>query len=72
MKSPYSLTDIQRPENEAEPVKCVSLDRYERCGFCQSKIVFSHDLDMTYLEVIEKGRCPGCGVSLNPRKFTLQ
>lgn len=72
MKSPYSRPDIQRSEGEIEPVKSIVVEQYERCHFCNSKIVFSHDLNLTYLEVIETGRCPGCGVAMNPKKFTLQ
>jgi len=71
MKSPYTRIDAQR-ESEAETVKSIQVEKYERCSFCNSKIIFSHDLNLTYLEVIETGRCPGCGVAMNPKKFTLQ
>ena len=72
MKSPYNRMEIQRSESEAETVKCIQVEKYERCSFCNSKIVYSHDLNLNFLEVIETGRCPGCGVAMNPKKFTLQ
>ncbi len=71
MKSPYSSKEIQRPETDAQPVQAIMPEKYERCGFCNSKLVFSHDLNLAYLEVIETGRCPGCGVAMHPKKFTL-
>ena len=32
----------------------------------------THDLNISYLQVIETSRCPGCGVAPHPKKFTLQ
>ena len=73
MRTPYTRMDLQRNhENEPEAVKAVVAEKYERCSFCNSKLVFSHDLNLSYLEVIETSQCPGCGVSAHPKKFTLQ
>jgi hypothetical protein len=62
---------MQHPENEPECVKAIEVEKYERCTFCSSKLVFSHDLNLNYFQVIETSRCPGCGVSMLPKKFTL-
>jgi len=67
-------TPFVRPqnENEPEPVRCIDLETYEKCSFCGSKLVFNHDLNLSHLQVVETCQCPGCGVSHNPKKFTLQ
>jgi hypothetical protein len=68
-------TPFNRPENnELEPdyLHAVNVEKYERCTFCHSKLVFTHDLNISYLQVIETSRCPGCGVTAHPKKFTLQ
>ncbi len=70
MRTPFTRM-TQNPENEPESVKSVLQDSYGRCNFCNSKLVFSHDLNLSFLEVIETSQCPGCGVSMNPKKFTL-
>jgi Pyruvate/2-oxoacid:ferredoxin oxidoreductase delta subunit len=72
MRTPFSVRDIQNNENEAEHLKCMSVEHYERCVFCNSKLIFTHDLNLSYLQVIETSRCPGCGVAPQPKKFTLQ
>ncbi len=72
MRTPYSIQDIQNTANEVDHSKCLSLEHYERCSFCNSKLIFTHDLNITYLQVTEMSRCPGCGVAPNPKKFTLQ
>lgn len=71
MSTPYVREEMLK-ENEPEAIKCVLLDKYERCSFCNSKLVFSHDLNISFLQVIETSRCPGCGVTMNPKRFTLQ
>ena len=70
--SPYNPMDLNPRENEPEYIPTIILEKYEHCSFCHSKLVFSHDLNMQYLQVIETSRCPGCGVSANAKKFTLQ
>lgn len=72
MRTPFTRIETQHREGDPESVSCVNQERYERCTFCNSKLIFTHDLNLNYLEVIETGRCPGCGVSLNPKRFTLQ
>ena len=75
MRTPLSRTELfertenREPETEA---KVLLTEKYERCAFCSSKLVFSHDLNINYLQVIETSRCPGCGVSMLPKKYTLQ
>lgn len=72
MRTPFSATDIQKNDSENDTLRATTIERYERCSFCKSKLVFTHDLNLGYLEVIETGRCPGCGVAMNPQKYTLQ
>ncbi len=73
MKSPYTQPETTQPHQDGEPesVRAVVVERYERCTYCHSKLVFSHDLNLSYLQVIETSRCPGCGVAMHPKKFTL-
>jgi hypothetical protein len=68
MRTPFSRI---QSESENEKPQPVVNERYERCAFCNSKLVFSHDLNINYLQVIETGRCAGCGVSMLPKKYTL-
>ena len=72
MRTPFTRMSLSNQENEPETVKSIILESYERCNFCSSKLVFNHDLNLSYLQVIETSQCPGCGVSMNPKKFTLQ
>ena len=72
MRSPYNAIELNPRENEPEQVKAVSLEKYDRCNYCNSKLVFSHDMNHGFLQVIETSRCPGCGVTAHPKKFTLQ
>ena len=72
MESPYNSTGVAGCENEPESLKVVFMESYEKCSFCGSKLVFSHDLNIGFLQVVEVARCPGCGVTMNPKKFTLQ
>ena len=72
MKTPFSIQEIQNSQNESDPIQCLSVQHYERCSFCNSKLIFTHDLNISFLQVIETCRCPGCGVAPNPQKFTLQ
>jgi hypothetical protein len=70
MRAPY--TDPQRAEREFDTTFSVEVEKYERCQFCSTKLIFNHDLNLSHFQVIETGRCPGCGVTLNPKKYTLQ
>lgn len=72
MRSPYNSSEISPNENEPDTIRCIMMEKYERCSFCNSRLVFSHDLNIQYLHVIETSRCPGCGVTTNPKRFTLQ
>ncbi|NBX92720.1 MAG: hypothetical protein EB078_12935 [Proteobacteria bacterium] len=72
MSSPYVRQDADLKENEPETLKAIFIETYEKCSFCNSKLVFTHDLNLGYLQVVEVARCPGCGVTMNPKKFTLQ
>lgn len=70
MSTPYTRPSVTQ-ENEPETVKVVVRERYERCAFCNSKLLFNHDLNLHQFEVIETSRCPSCGVSMTPKKFPL-
>jgi|GEM_PF-1199328 len=72
MKSPFLQVSEPGRENDFESVRCIDINTYDRCAFCHSKLVFSHDLNMTHAAVIETSNCPSCGASMNPKKFTLQ
>ena len=72
MRTPYTQLHLSHDESEPEVIRSVMLEKYERCTFCASKLIFSHDLNISTLQVIETSRCPGCGVSTQPKKFTLQ
>ena len=71
MRTPFNRMSLTNNDNEPDTVKSVMVEKYERCSFCSSKLVFSHDLNLSYLEVVESGQCPGCGVAVHPKKFTL-
>lgn len=71
MRTPYNRMSLSNQETEPETVKSIALESYDRCNFCGSKLVFNHDLNLSVLQVIETSQCPGCGVSMNPKKFTL-
>jgi hypothetical protein len=64
--------ELDLKEVEPESLRAVFIESYEKCAFCGSKLVFSHDLNIGFLQVVEVARCPGCGVTMNPKKFTLQ
>ena len=70
MSTPFSLPDCIEDE-QPERIKTVQMEKYERCTFCHSKLVFTHDLNISYFQVIETSRCPGCGVTMHPKRFTL-
>lgn len=72
MRSPFNPMELQQNEGEPETIRSILQEKYERCSFCNSRLVFSHDLNLQHLQVIETSRCPGCGVTANPKKFTLQ
>ena len=71
MSSPYCQPE-EITDGETEQGPKVVTEKYERCSFCNSRLLFSHELDLHSFEVIESSRCPGCGVSMTPKKFTLQ
>ncbi len=72
MRTPYERKEMFGAETEIETVKSILLEKYERCVYCGSKLLFSHDLNLGLLEIVESSRCTGCGVSHHPKKFTLQ
>jgi hypothetical protein len=73
MRTPYDRPEeTSSHEREPENVRTILKERYERCAFCNSKLMFSHDLNLSFLQVVETSRCAGCGVTMNPKKFTLQ
>jgi len=72
MRSPFNANSIFGVESEPEQVKSIFVEKYERCSYCNSKLVFAHDLNVSFCQVIETSRCPGCGVTMHPKKYTLQ
>lgn len=72
MRSPYLRVDSTVLDGNAEDNLAFSPEQLERCGYCNTKLLFTHDLNLHYFEVIENCRCPGCGVTKSPQRFTLQ
>lgn len=72
MRSPFSRIEPQEYERDSDPAKLIVMEKFDRCAFCNSRLIFSHDLNISYLQVIETSRCSGCGVSMTPQKHTLQ
>ncbi len=66
-----SIENLPVHDNDLEQVKQILRASYECCAFCNTKLVFTHDLNLSYFQVLETSRCPGCGVTMRPRKFTL-
>ena len=71
MSTPFSRSEFFTEEDQPERLFSVQMEKYERCTFCHSKLVFTHNLNITFFQVIETSRCPGCVVTMNPKKFTL-
>lgn len=71
MRSPYLRVDESSLEGNGEEV-LFTLNQFERCSYCNTKLLFTHDLNLSYFEVVENCRCPGCGVTKSPQRFTLQ
>jgi hypothetical protein len=72
MRSPYLRVEPSTLEGNVEDLECFKPEQFERCNYCNTKLLFTHDLNLSYFEVIENCRCPGCGVTKNPQRFTLQ
>jgi hypothetical protein len=72
MNSSNTYEETQLQDREPESLQAIFIESYEKCGFCGSKLIFTHDMNLSFLQVIEVARCPGCGVTMNPKKFTLQ
>lgn len=70
MSSPYTRPAIFK-DNEPEKVTAVMKERYEKCSFCNTRLLYNHDLNIQTFEVIETSHCPGCGVSMAPKKHSL-
>lgn len=70
MSSPYNPMDPLL-NDDTESVPCVNREDYDRCNFCGTKLLYNHDLNLPTFEVVETSRCPGCGVTLSPKKFKL-
>lgn len=73
MRTTHSHAPIRHDdaENTPEATKTSVVEKLERCSFCNTKLLFSHDLNLSYLQVVESSRCPGCGVTMRPKTFTL-
>ncbi|MBY0370824.1 hypothetical protein K2X33_09075 [bacterium] len=72
MRSPYTRVENSTLDGTGEEVNYQVPEPFERCVYCNTKLLFTHDLNLSYLEVIESCRCPGCGVTKAPQRFTLQ
>lgn len=73
MRSPYLRVETSTLEGSPDNTEFQSApEQFERCAYCNTKLLFTHDLNLSYFEVIENCRCPGCGVTKSPQRFTLQ
>jgi DNA-directed RNA polymerase subunit RPC12/RpoP len=73
MRTPYLTVDSATLDgNNVEEVTDLTAEKFERCNYCNTKLLFTHDLNLSYFEVTENCRCPGCGVTKTPQRFTLQ
>jgi uncharacterized protein with PIN domain len=72
MRTPYTRVDASTLDGSGEEAGLLTAEQFERCTYCNTKLLFTHDLNLGYFEVIENCRCPGCGVTKTPRRFTLQ
>ncbi len=72
MRSPYLRVDASTLDGNAEEIALMNPEQFERCNYCNTKLLFTHDLNLSYFEVTENCRCPGCGVTKTPQRFTLQ
>ena len=67
-KSPEREKD---QENNKKDLKAMLVDKYERCCFCHTKLLFTHEFNLAHYQVIESSQCPGCGAVMKPQKFSL-
>lgn len=64
--------DAHTQDIQTEELRLNLIARFEKCPYCRSKLLFTHDLNLEHLEVVENSRCSGCGMHTNPKKHTLQ
>jgi hypothetical protein len=72
MRPAIYAQDAQNQDTHREELHLVLIARFEKCPYCHSKLLFTHDLNLEHFEVTENGRCSGCGMHTSPRKHTLQ
>ncbi len=72
MRTPYLRVDASTLDGTHEEMGLMTVEQFDRCVYCNTKLLFTHDLNLSYLEVVENCRCPGCGVTKSPQRFTLQ
>lgn len=64
---------LEKPNQDStQDAIALMMARLEKCSFCNSKLLFSHNLDLEHFEVIESARCSGCGTHTTPKKHSLQ
>lgn len=73
MRSPFlPMGNVETAVDEEQTgAKAYLMEKLERCSFCNSRLIFNHDLNLSVLQVVETSRCSGCGVTMLPKKFTL-
>jgi hypothetical protein len=72
MRPLTDANDALNQERKQEDLRLGVIERFEKCPYCHSKLIFTHDLNLQSFEVTENGRCSGCGMHTNPRKHSLQ
>lgn len=72
MRTPFLPVESTTLEGNPEGSDLLATEQFSRCAYCNTKLLFTHDLNLHFFEVIENCRCPGCGVTKSPQRFTLQ
>lgn len=71
MRSAHNHVPVVVNDKDPQQKQTTAVKKLEQCPFCDSKLLFTHDLNLSYLQVVETSRCPGCGVTMRPKTFTL-
>jgi len=70
------LPTIQLKEKETSEIlndtSREALEKMQRCNYCNTKLVFAHEIDLEFLEITENSKCLGCGATRETKKFSIQ
>ncbi len=72
MRSPYLPVEESTLENSSGDFENFKAESRDQCGYCNSRLLYTHELNLSLFEVVESCRCSGCGVTKTPQRFSLQ